>query len=87
VPGGQRSGTAGRNTVIGPGLAQTDLSLLKRFRFTETQFAEFRGEFFNALNRTNFRDPGTNIGQPATFGVIQASRPARIIQLALKYSF
>ncbi|MFZ5928415.1 MAG: TonB-dependent receptor [Acidobacteriota bacterium] len=87
LPGGQRSGTAGRNTVIGPGLVQTDVSLLKRVRIGDTQFAEFRGEFFNALNRTNFRDPGTNIGQPATFGIIQASRPARIIQLGLKYSF
>lgn len=87
LPGGQRSGTAGRNTVIGPGLVQTDVSLLKRVRIGDTQFAELRGEFFNALNRTNFRDPGTNIGQPATFGVIQASRPARIIQLGLKYSF
>ncbi len=85
--GGQRSGTAGRNTVIGPGLVQTDLSLLKRFRLTEAQGVEFRSEFFNALNRTNFRDPGVNIGQPATFGVIQAARPARIIQFALKYEF
>jgi hypothetical protein len=87
VAGGQRSGTAGRNTVIGPGLVQTDLSVLKQFRLTEAQRIEFRTELFNALNRTNFRDPVTNIGQPATFGVIQASRPARIIQFGLKYLF
>lgn len=86
-PGGQRSGTAGRNTIIGPGLVQTDLAAMKRFLLGETSWAELRGEFFNAFNRTNFRDPGTSIGAPATFGVIQASRPARIIQLALKLSF
>jgi len=87
VAGGQRPGTAGRNTIIGPGLVQTDLAAMKRFRAGEKGFAELRGEFFNALNHVNFRDPGTNIGAPATFGVIQASRPARIVQLALKLGF
>lgn len=87
VAGGQRSGTAGRNTVIGPGLVQTDLSLLKRFPLTDRQALEFRSEWFNAFNRANFRDPGVNIGQPATFGVIQDSRPGRIVQFALKYEF
>jgi len=87
VAGGQRPGTAGRNTIIGPGLVQTDLAAMKRFRAGEKGFAELRGEFFNALNHANFRDPGTNIGAPATFGVIQASRPARIVQLALKLGF
>lgn len=87
LAGGQRSGTAGRNVVIGPGFVQTDVSIRKQFPMAEDQGLEFRAEFFNALNRTNFRDPLTNIGQPATFAVIQAARPARIIQMALKYSF
>jgi outer membrane receptor protein involved in Fe transport len=87
VAGGQRSGTAGRNTVIGPGLVQTDLSVLKQFRLAEKHTLEFRAELFNALNRANFRDPGTNIGQPATFGVIQSARPGRIVQFGLKYLF
>lgn len=87
LAGGQRSGTGGRNTVIGPGLVQTDLSVLKRFSITEEHRLEFRMEMFNAFNRANFRDPATVISQPATFGVIQASRPARIIQFGLKYGF
>jgi outer membrane receptor protein involved in Fe transport len=87
VPGGQRPGTAGRNTVIGPGLVQTDLSAMKRFALTDRYGIEFRTELFNAFNRTNFRDPLTNIGQPATFGVIQTARAARIIQFALKFGW
>ncbi|MBL8294450.1 MAG: hypothetical protein JNN08_21570 [Bryobacterales bacterium] len=70
-----------------PGLVQTDLSLLKQFRLAERHTLEFRTELFNALNRANFRDPGVNIGQPATFGVIQSARPGRIVQFGLKYSF
>ncbi|MCS7025094.1 MAG: TonB-dependent receptor [Bryobacteraceae bacterium] len=87
IPGGQRSGTAGRNTVIGPGLLQTDLAVLKRIALAESHRFEFRLEAFNAFNRANFRDPATVITQPATFGVIQTSRPARILQFALKYEF
>jgi outer membrane receptor protein involved in Fe transport len=87
VPGGQRSGTAGRNVVIGPGLLQTDLSVIKRFGITESTNIEFRAEFFNAVNHTNFFNPLTNIGQPATFGVIQGANPARIVQFALKFLF
>ncbi len=87
VPGGQRSGTAGRNTVISPGLVQTDLSVFKTFAIGESHSLDFRSEFFNALNRTNFGTPGTAISTPQTFGVIQAARPARILQFALKYRF
>lgn len=87
LAGGQRSGTAGRNTIIGPGLIQNDLSMLKRFALFESHQLEFRAEFFNAANRTNFLNPLTNIGAPATFGVIQNARAARIIQFGLKYGF
>jgi hypothetical protein len=85
--GGQRSGTAGRNTIIGPGLVQNDLSMLKRFVLAEGHGIEFRAEMFNAANRTNFLNPLTSIGAPQTFGVIQEARAARIIQFGLKYAF
>jgi hypothetical protein len=87
TPGGQRSGTAGRNVVIGPGLVQTDLGVMKDFSLTERGLLQVRLEGFNVLNRPNFLNPLTNIGAPQTFGVIQQARAARILQLALKISF
>ncbi len=45
-----------------------------------------RAEFFNALNRANFRDPVGSarlFGRP-NFGVITQTFPARVIQLGLK---
>ena len=87
VAGGQRSGTAGRNTIIGPGLVQTDLGLVKSFAITDRQSVQFRAEAFNAVNYTNFQNPGTSIAAPQTFGVIQGARDARIIQFALKYTY
>lgn len=87
VPGGQRSGTAGRNVVLGPGLMQTDLAVMKNFGLTDHGALQLRLEGFNVLNRPNFLNPLTNIGAPQTFGVIQQARAARIIQLAVKLSF
>jgi hypothetical protein len=87
LAGGQRSGTAGRNTIIGPGMLQVDLAASKRLAVLESHTLEIRGEMFNAPNHTNFQNPLTNISTPQTFGAVQQARPARIVQLALKYVF
>ena len=50
-------GNLGRDTLTGPGLANVDLSLLKATRVTERVRAQFRAEFFNVLNHTNFATP------------------------------
>ena len=83
-----RYGTAGRNTIIGPGIASFDASINKFFRFhSEMHTVELRGEFFNAPNRPNFGQPGTTLRTP-TYGVISGMRvDNRQIQVALKYSF
>jgi hypothetical protein len=47
-------GNAGRNILLGPGYFDTNLSLLKDFRITESRYLQFRAEFFNAFNHPNF---------------------------------
>ncbi len=62
-------GTAGRNTVTGPGIATFDLSFLKDFEVTGNTRIQFRAEFFNLFNRPNFG--GTESGKfmdPFDFG-------------------
>lgn len=83
-----RYGTAGRNTIIGPGILAIDASVNKFFRFMEGRHTvELRGEFFNLPNRANFAQPGTSLRTP-TYGVISATRlDSRQIQVALRYSF
>jgi hypothetical protein len=51
-----------------------------------TSALEFRGEFFNLLNRVNFRVPNGNRSSGA-FGTITSTFDPRVIQLALKASF
>lgn len=49
-----RVGNLGRNTECSFGTNVTDLTLLKRTRFTESVNFEVRAELFNALNRPQF---------------------------------
>ena len=60
--------------------------MLRNFRISERIHAEFRGEFFNALNHTNFGNPGTVFGSP-TFGVISSAGPARQIEAGARIVF
>jgi Carboxypeptidase regulatory-like domain len=50
-------GNLGRDSLTGPGLANLDLSLLKATQLGERVRAQFRAEFFNVLNHTNFTTP------------------------------
>lgn len=87
-----RFGNAGRNALIGPGLANLDFILLKDFPFDgERRRLQLRFEFFNLFNHPNFDLPDRVFDSP-TFGrVLSAnaygSRPPRQIQLGLKYIF
>ena len=64
-------GTEGRNVVQGPGLAQWDFSAFKNIQLTESKSLQFRAEFFNLFNRTNFELPNSDISSP-TFGADSA---------------
>ena len=80
-------GNAGRNTGRGYALYQLDFSLQKQFPLPgESRRLEFRSEFFNALNRTNFGSPDGNISN-ASFGTVRTTFAARQIQFALKFLF
>ena len=53
-------GNAGRNSLYGPGLATVDFSAFKNFRVQKISEAfniQFRAEFFNIFNHTNFAAP------------------------------
>jgi hypothetical protein len=82
----QQFGSAGRNIAQGPGYANWDFSVFKNIPVTESKEFQFRAEFFNVLNHTNFRISDSDISSP-TFNQIQAALPAREIQLALKFLF
>ena len=79
-------GNAGRNAFRGPGFWQWDLGVNKFFAIRERFRVQFRSEFFNVLNHTNFAIPDSNIND-AAFGTIRSTFPARQIQFALKFLY
>ncbi len=80
-------GNEGRNNLTGPPLKNLDFITYKNFPFTERMSLQFRAEFFNIFNHTNFGLPDTNV-QDSAFGTINGTASApREIQFALKLSF
>lgn len=86
-------GNLGRNTLIGPGLANLDLSLEKVFKLRESASVQFRAELFNVLNHSNFALPAvtTFIASGAYSGsagrITATTTQSRQIQLGLKIIF
>jgi hypothetical protein len=60
-------GTAGRNSLRGPGFAQFDLAVRKVFHLARETQIVFGAEAFNLLNHPNFGVP-TNTQSPLTLG-------------------
>ncbi len=82
-------GNAGRNIVRGPGLFDTDFSLIRHrlFPLPERFDTEFRAEVFNLFNHTNLGVPVTDLSA-GNFGTITSTAiNARELQLALKFRF
>ena len=70
----------------GPALSNTDLVIAKRTPITEKINTEFRAEFYNAWNHTEFENPDGNFTN-STFGQILKLRDPRVMQFALKFLF
>jgi hypothetical protein len=80
-------GNAGRNIGRSNNYLNLDMGLKKEFPlWAEGRYLQFRTEFFNTLNHTNF-SPANGDRSSSSFGVITSSFPARQIQFALKVVF
>ncbi len=79
-------GNTGKGIIKSPGLVSTDVSLVRSFTVREKAKFQFRGEFFNVFNHTNFNFPNVQVDN-AAFGQIGSAQDPRQIQLALKILF
>ncbi len=89
----------GRNSFRFPAIANVDLRISRRFRFTETMNLELLAEGFNIFNRVNVTDlndraysiSGTTLNYDSTFGVPNAAGNSifreRQIQFAARFQF
>ncbi|MBC7924537.1 MAG: TonB-dependent receptor, partial [Bryobacteraceae bacterium] len=70
-----------------PSQNNLDASVFKRFRVTERSTFEFRAEAFNATNHPTWANPGVDVTNASSFGVITNKNGSRVLQLALKFLF
>jgi len=85
-------GNLGRNTFVGPGIFQADMSLSKTFNLTERFNVKFDANAFNVFNRTNFElaTSGTtnkNDIRSGIFGIAGGVIGQRTMQFGLKLLF
>lgn len=88
-------GDSRRDTLIGPGLATWDFSVMKNVTIREGLNLQFRAEMFNLLNRANFNTPNlilavlppgatTPQANPDAGAITSTSTTARQVQFGLK---
>ncbi|MBI3697069.1 MAG: TonB-dependent receptor [Acidobacteria bacterium] len=79
-------GNTGLDPLHGPGINNWDAGVEKEFPIPvrEAMRLQFRGEFFNAFNHTQFGNPSADTGAGPNFGRVAGARSPRLVQFALK---
>jgi hypothetical protein len=81
-----RLGTAGRDSVRGPGVFDLDCGLKREFPLHENYKLAFQAESFNLTNTPAFSNPSANISNGG-FGVITAAGNGRSLRLSARFEF
>jgi hypothetical protein len=79
-------GNSRNGNLLGPGLELWDLSAIKNIKISERFRFQFRAEFFNAFNHTNFDAINVNIDSGSA-GQVTSTHDPRQIQLGGKLYF
>jgi hypothetical protein len=86
-------GNVAKGSFVGPRYTDVDVAVTRFFPITETASLQFRAEYFNLFNHTNFGDP--NVTLNSSFGEITSTTPQngaaandpRIAQFSLRLEF
>jgi hypothetical protein len=81
-------GNANRLPVVGPDFVNSDFSVIKQFALPwESMGLNFRAEFFNLFNHTQFGTPVNDFNSPGFGAVNSTVNNPRLVQFALKLTF
>lgn len=80
-------GNVVKGSLRGPGVTNWDGDVVRTFKLYRETNLDFRVEYFDVLNHTNFSNPNTTVSN-SKFGTITGTQGGpRIAQFALKYTF
>ncbi|HSB18053.1 MAG TPA: TonB-dependent receptor, partial [Bryobacteraceae bacterium] len=85
-PTGARFGNVGRNTMRGPGVVNTDLSLFRTFKPMEKLSVQVRAEAFNLSNTPHFSNPNGNRNS-SNFGKVLSTQSADALGRSREFRF
>jgi Carboxypeptidase regulatory-like domain/TonB dependent receptor len=80
-------GTLGRNVLSGPGYANVDFGIHKKFKVTENTNLQLQANAFNLFNHPNFALPVNNLNSSQAGRSTAIVGTPRVIQLAIRYDF
>ena len=83
-------GNIGHGVVLGPGISNLDMSVMRSFAVpgpSERNSLQFRAEFYNTFNTPQFSNPTTTVTSSAFGTITSTSVNSRLIQFGLKYLF
>lgn len=86
APAPGTNGNLGRDIMRGPGFAQVDMELSKKFAITERVSAQLRIDALNALNRVNLNNPVTDLNN-INFGRSVSTLTPRLFQVGMRVRF
>jgi trimeric autotransporter adhesin len=86
VPAAGLFGTAGRNTIIGPGSRLLNAQLARDVRLGGNRSLGVTVNASNLLNTVNYANVDTNVNSPS-FGQVTSVRPMRAVQLNARFRF
>jgi len=87
APPANTYGNAARGVLYGPTTANWDLSVQRRFKFTERLNLAFRMDAFNAFNTPNFGEPNTAIGSSNAGKITGTVNDNRDLQASTTFTF
>ena len=86
IPAPGTFGSAGRNSLVGPGFQSLDLAVSRRFTFRKESNLQVRFEMFNLLNHANFLLPNRT-ADSRQFATISGAGAARQGQIGVKFAW
>jgi len=86
IPPSNQFGTAGRNTIEGPGTVLINFALAKTIPLKDMMAFEIRAEASNVFNHANFSGIDTTVNSP-TFGQVISVGSMRKLQIYTRFRF
>lgn len=80
-------GNAGRNSLIGPGRTNFDMSVMKTFHVHAESNFQFRFEAFNVFNHPQFGYPNSTVGSNQVGQITSIVGTPRNLQASLRFQF